>query len=292
MASPVSSPPLGVARTITALRARVDDWKKDGLSVALVPTMGALHAGHLSLVTHASKIADRTVVSIFVNPTQFAPHEDLDAYPRQERDDLEQLKATGCHLAYTPSAEAMYPAGFQTSVYVDKLSDGLCGASRPHFFGGVATVVCKLLNQCRPTLAIFGEKDYQQLMIIRQMTKDLDMGVEIIGAPIVRDADGLALSSRNKYLSPEERAVAASFPAALSDAAAKLAGGAHIDGVLATARERLLAAGVDEIDYLEVRSAGALSPLGPGPVDQDARLFGAVNVGSTRLIDNLAIGTG
>ncbi|MES2034359.1 MAG: pantoate--beta-alanine ligase, partial [Pseudomonadota bacterium] len=195
--------PLPVARTVAELRAQVSAWKAQGLRVAMVPTMGALHAGHLSLVRLGNQLADRTVASIFVNPTQFAPHEDFDSYPRGEGQDAALLAQAGCGLLFAPTAAEMYPDGFSTTVNVTGgVASPLEGQSRPHFFGGVATVVSKLLNQCRPDVAIFGEKDYQQLAVIRRMARDLDLGVEIVGGPTMREADDLARSSRNAYLTP------------------------------------------------------------------------------------------
>ena len=295
--------PFGIVRTVKALRARVEQWKSEGRTVALVPTMGALHAGHLSLVHHGRKIADKTVASIFVNPSQFAPHEDLATYPRDEEADFDMLKNAGCDLAYAPDAQAMYPPGYQTSVTVTDISQGLCGASRPHFFGGVATVVCKLLNQSRPDMAIFGEKDFQQLLVIRRMVRDLDMGMDIIGAPIIREPDGLAMSSRNAYLSKEERAIAPALFRTLTETAEQLRDGKDIEAALETARRNLAADGITEIDYLEVRqtepfetvSAGPLTaltanePKGGGRGHNEYRLFAAAQLGRTRLIDNIAI---
>lgn len=290
---------LGVARSIKALRARVDNWRANKLTVAFVPTMGALHQGHISLIKRAGGLADRTVASIFVNPAQFAAHEDLDAYPRDEARDLTLLQAAGCSLAYTPPAAEMYPPGFQTAVAVSEISQGLCGASRPHFFGGVATVVCKLLNQCRPDVAVFGEKDFQQLLVIRRMVRDLDMDVDIVGAPIVREPDGLAMSSRNAYLSADERRVAGAVNLTLAKASAKLLLGQSVSDVMHESRRALEAAGVASIDYFEARRESDLAPLGPGPLGADtvsgadpARLFAAVFVGATRLIDNWPIAAG
>ncbi len=277
---------IGVARTLKALRARVDGWRAAGLSVGFVPTMGALHDGHLSLIRRSNGLADRTVASIFVNPAQFAPHEDFGAYPRNEAKDLDLLQKAGCHLAYVPAPAEIYPEGFQTSILVAEFSQGLCGASRPHFFGGVATVVAKLLNQVRPDIAVFGEKDYQQLLVIRRMVKDLNMSVDIIGAPIVREADGLAMSSRNAYLTDDERSVAGRLNLVLDAMAADLAAGAAVADIVSAGRNRLEQAGVAKIDYLEIRSADLLQPLGPGPIDKPCRIFAAIIVGKTRLIDN------
>lgn len=278
-----------IVNTIRALRAHVDAWKDQGHKVALVPTMGALHDGHLSLVTAAQQHAERIVASIFVNPKQFAQGEDFSTYPRDEAKDLNMLAAQGCHLGYTPTPAQMYPDGYQTSVAVPELAQGLCSVSRPHFFGGVATVVCKLLNQCRPDFAIFGEKDYQQLLIIRRMVRDLDMDVEIIGAPIIREADGLAMSSRNAYLSSDERKIAGRLNKVLADMAQELASGASVDKTLQQGRARLTAEGFDNLDYLEVRSAETLTLASGGPIETPSRLFAAAMVGRTRLIDNWPI---
>lgn len=279
---------LGVARSIRALRARVDGWRNAGLSIGFVPTMGALHKGHISLIRQAGMLCDRVVASIFVNPTQFAAHEDLAAYPRDEAADLEALSAAGCHLAWCPTAEEMYPGGFQTAVSLGPVAEGLESAARPHFFGGVATVVCKLLNQVRPTLAVFGEKDYQQLLVIRRMVADLDMGVQIVAGQTVREADGLAMSSRNAYLSPEERRIAGRLNAVLAELAAKLEAGADIGPAMDEGRALLGAAGFSRVDYLETRAAADLSALGRGPLKAGApaRLLAAAVVGKTRLIDN------
>ncbi len=282
---------MGVARTIKALRARVDGWRSAGLTVGFVPTMGALHDGHLSLIRQSNQHAQRTVASIFVNPAQFAPTEDFSAYPRQENVDLEMLQRAGCHLAFVPPAEEMYPEGFQTSVAVSSVSQGLCGASRPHFFGGVATVVAKLLNQVRPDIAVFGEKDYQQLLVIRRMVKDLNMSVDVIGAPILREADGLAMSSRNAYLSPEGRAVAGKLNGVIAAMAKKLSDGAAVAAVIADGKDAIDAGGFDRLDYLDVRSADLLEPMGPGPVTKPSRVFVAAFAGKTRLIDNWPVET-
>lgn len=279
-------PQIGIVRTVKALRARIDGWRTQGHTVGLVPTMGALHDGHLSLIRRSNGLVSRTVASIFVNPAQFAPTEDFSSYPRQEAADLELLQRAGCHLAYIPSAEEMYPDGFQTSVSVSGVSQGLCGASRPHFFGGVTTIVCKLLNQAWPDIAVFGEKDYQQLLVIRRMAKDLNMGVDIIGAPIVREDDGLAMSSRNAYLNADERVIAGKLNSALARIATSLEKGAAVDAALKAGRAEIENAGFDRIDYLDVRHAETLAPQGPGPLTAPARVFAAVFVGKTRLIDN------
>jgi pantoate--beta-alanine ligase len=284
---------LDVAHSVAGLRAHVHAWRMDGKTVGFVPTMGALHEGHLSLVRLAKEKADKVVASIFVNPTQFAAHEDLGTYPRQEAEDIDKLKSAGCDFVFLPTVEEMYPEGASTSVKVDGLSDGLCGTSRPHFFGGVATVVAKLLNQCQPDIAIFGEKDYQQLLIIKRMVRDLAIPVEIIGGPLVREADGLAMSSRNAYLSAEERQVAGQLNVIMRAACQEISHGGPIDDAINKARSALHKAGFDNIDYLEVRSGQDLSLLGPTPLSKDdlgnARLFAASMLGKTRLIDNMPI---
>ena len=285
-----NNPSAAIARNRAMLQAQIASWRNDGLTVALVPTMGSLHEGHLSLVTLGKRLADRCVASIFVNPTQFAANEDLDTYPRDEARDVALLEEVGCDQVYCPAPDEIYPAGFQTQVIVTDLAKSLCGASRPHFFGGVATVVCKLLMQCRPDIAVFGEKDFQQLLIIKRMVADLDMGVEIVGGPIVREKDGLAMSSRNAYLTPEERATAAKMNQHMRALIEEVTHGATIDETLARCREHFRADGLDPIDYLEIRDAENLKLLGPGKLEGNrARLFAAVMLGKTRLIDNMAI---
>ena len=280
---------LPVVRTKVDLRARVASWRAAGERVALVPTMGALHEGHLSLVSLGRQKADRVVATLFVNPTQFSPTEDFEAYPRNEARDAELLAAAGCDLLYAPGAEEMYPPGFSTSVAVAHVSDGMEGAARPHHFGGVATVVTKLLTQAGPDVAIFGEKDYQQLQVIRRLARDLDLPVEIVGGPTVRADDGLALSSRNAYLTPEQRAIAPALNRALRGCADAVSKGSSVEAAEAAAIESVLAAGFDSVDYLEVRSAEYLERLGPGPIDTPARVLTAARLGRTRLLDNVAI---
>ncbi len=283
---------LPVFDDLLSMQAQCAKWQSQGLRLALVPTMGALHEGHLSLVRLASQKADRVLVSIFVNPKQFAKGEDLGTYPRQLAKDKEKLSALTCHGIYAPDANAMYGEDFSTSIHVGIVSEGLCGASRPHFFGGVATVVAKLLNQLRPDMAVFGEKDFQQLLVIRRMVKDLDMGVEIIGGPIIREPDGLAMSSRNAYLNTSEREIAPQLNHILRAMAEKLRQGETIAATVETGQRKLIAAGFDKIDYLELRSEKNLAPL-EDPLDAtksaEARLFGAVLLGKTRLIDNWKI---
>lgn len=281
---------LPVVRTVAELRAQVSAWKTQGLRVAMVPTMGALHEGHLSLVKLGLQRADRVVASVFVNPTQFAPHEDFDAYPRGEGRDAELLAQAGCALLFAPTVSEMYPDGFATLVNVARgVSEPLEGVSRPHFFGGVATVVSKLLNQCRPDVAIFGEKDYQQLLVIRRMARDLDLGVEILGGPTTREDDGLAMSSRNAYLGKEERERSSALPAAMAMAVEMLGDGEDAASVETRVKAILAEAGFSPVDYVEVRDGETLERLGPGPVSKGARVFVAAWMGKTRLIDNWAV---
>ena len=285
----MSKPVLPVARTVSDLRAVVADWRAQGLRVALVPTMGALHEGHLSLIRQGREAADRVVSSVFVNPKQFAPHEDFDAYPRGEGRDAELLAGAGCDLLYAPTAAEMYPDGFATAVTVSGVSAPLEGQARPQFFGGVATVVAKLLIQCGPDIALFGQKDYQQLLVIQHMARDLDLPVTIIGAETVREVDGLAMSSRNAYLSPEERTRASALPAALDAAVKALRGGETVSDVEARTVAALTAAGFRQVDYIEIRDAATLDRAGPGPAIGRNRLFAAAWMGKTRLIDNWAV---
>ena len=266
---------------LRAARARLEG------TVALVPTMGALHAGHMALVAEAKGIADHVVASIFVNPKQFGPNEDLDAYPRQEAADAAMLEAACVALLWAPGVAEMYPVGFATNVSVAGVSEGLCGAARPGHFDGVATVVAKLFGQVRPTHALFGEKDWQQLAVIRRMARDLNIDVEIVGVPVQRDPDGLALSSRNAYLSAEERAAAAVLPAAMTAAVEAIGGGGDLRAALADAEARLAAAGF-AVEYLELRDAESLGDPAPG---RPARLLAAARLGGTRLIDNMPVFT-
>jgi pantoate--beta-alanine ligase len=281
---------LPIARTVNDLRWQVFAWRTQGLRVGLVPTMGALHDGHLSLVTRALEEADRVIVSLFVNPAQFAPNEDFDAYPRNEARDAAMLARGGCHLLYAPAPSDIYPPGFSTTVTVSGVSAPLEGERRPTHFAGVATVVTKLLNQAAPDVAVFGEKDYQQLQVIRRLAIDLDLPVTIIGAPTRRADDGLALSSRNAYLSAEERPIAGKLNLILKDLARTVAAGGAVITAEAEAAGALQAAGFGAIDYIAVRHAETLAPLGPGPIgDTPARVLAAVWLGKTRLIDNLAV---
>ena len=280
---------LKTVRTVAELRAQVAAWKASGDRVGFVPTMGALHDGHLSLVRLARTRAQRVVASVFVNPTQFGPNEDFDAYPRDEARDAELLAGAGCDLLFAPTVAEMYPEGFATTVTVAGVSEPLDGEARPGHFAGVATVVSKLLNQAQPDVAVFGEKDYQQLQVIRRLVRDMDMPVEIVGAPTARAENGLALSSRNAYLSEAERDVAGQLNVILKAAIAELNAGGRVDAAEARAVEALRAAGFGRIDYVEVRDAADLSRLGPGPVDRPARILAAALLGRTRLIDNMAV---
>ncbi len=255
--------------------------------MAFVPTMGALHDGHLSLVKAGLKEADRVLVSIFVNPTQFGPNEDFAAYPRTEAADAAKLEGAGAHAIFAPSVAEMYPEGAATTVTVARVSEGLCGAFRPGHFAGVATVVTKLLNQAQPDVALFGEKDYQQLQVIRRLAIDLDLPVTIQGVPTLREADGLAMSSRNAYLSAEERAIAPALHRALQEAAAKLQGGAASAEATEEAIAAILAAGFGSVDYLALRAAEDLAPM--PSLDRPARLIVAARLGKARLIDNIPV---
>ena len=279
---------LPILRSVATLRAQVAQWRKEGLRVAFVPTMGALHDGHLSLVKAGLRDADRVVVSIFVNPTQFGPNEDFAAYPRTEEADVAKLEGAGAHAVYAPSVEEMYPTGASTTVIVAGVSEGLCGTFRPVHFAGVATVVAKLLNQAQPDVALFGEKDYQQLQVIRRLTADLDIPVAIRGVPTLREADGLAMSSRNAYLSPEERATAPALHRVLQEAAVRLRGGAEAEAATRDGIASIVAAGFVSVDYLELRAADDLAPL--TRLDRPARLLVAARLGKARLIDNIPVG--
>lgn len=280
-------PPL-IARTLPALTKALARLRARQSTIALVPTMGALHDGHIALVRLARRRAKRVVVSIFVNPTQFAPHEDLASYPRTWKADLARLAGEGVDLVWNPDVAAMYPAGFATRVSVEgPATSGLEDRFRPHFFGGVATVVAKLFTQVRPDIAVFGEKDYQQLKVVTRMARDLDLGVKVIGAPIVRERDGLAMSSRNVYLAPAERETATVLSRVLKQTAAEIRAGAPFATCLAAGAETITRAGF-ALDYLEARHADTLAPIGrrdDGPV----RLLVAAKIGTTRLIDNIKV---
>ncbi|WP_315775251.1 MULTISPECIES: pantoate--beta-alanine ligase [unclassified Bradyrhizobium] len=276
-----------IARTVSALRRELDSLRARKASIALVPTMGALHEGHISLVRLAKRRADKVVVSIFVNPTQFAPTEDFGSYPRTWKEDVAKLAAERVDLIWHPDAKAMYPDGFATRVVPEGAAlAGLEDRFRPHFFGGVATVVAKLFTQCRPDVAIFGEKDYQQLRVVAQMARDLDLGVRVVGSRTVRERDGLAMSSRNVYLTADERRAAPTLHRVLKELAARLRAGDDMQAALGDGAAAITEAGF-ALDYLEVRHAETLAPIAPnesGPI----RILVAAKIGTTRLIDNIA----
>ncbi|MCO5066812.1 MAG: pantoate--beta-alanine ligase [Rhizobiaceae bacterium] len=276
-----------IVRTLAELRSTVAGWRREGAAVAVVPTMGALHEGHLSLVRAAFGRADRVVITLFVNPKQFNSAADLAAYPRTEADDAAKLAPLGAHMLYAPNAEEIYPECFSTTVSVAGVSEGLCGAFRPGHFDGVATVVAKLFLQTGADLAFFGEKDFQQLHVVRRMAQDLDIPIEIVACPTVREADGLALSSRNVRLSSAERAKAPKLAEVLAMASERLVSGSPVMATLGQARTAIAAAGFDSVEYLELRAEDDLAPL--DALDRPARLLVAAWLGETRLIDNLAV---
>jgi pantoate--beta-alanine ligase len=277
-----------IVRTVPALRRAVDNLRVRKATVALVPTMGALHDGHVSLVKLAKRRAKKVIVSIFVNPAQFAPTEDFGSYPRTWQADLAKLTAEQVDLIWYPEVKAMYPDGFATKLMPEgPATVGLEDRFRPHFFGGVATVVCKLFTQCRPDVAIFGEKDFQQLRVVTRMAEDLDLGVKVVGSKTVRERDGLAMSSRNVYLSAEERRVAPELYRAMKESAARLKAGDDIAAVIAGGAEIVAAAGF-ALDYFEVRHAETLAPV-TSVKDGPMRILVAARLGTTRLIDNIAL---
>jgi pantoate--beta-alanine ligase len=277
---------VSVVRNLAPLRSQVRAWRQAGETIALVPTMGALHRGHLELVRLGLARCRRAVVSIFVNPTQFAPHEDFERYPRDEAGDLAKLADVGCDVVWAPDRSEMYPQGFATRIVPGGAAEGLESDFRPHFFAGVATVCCKLFTQVAPDIAVFGEKDYQQLCVVRQMVRDLDLPLEIVGMATVREPDGLALSSRNAYLSAEERRVAPMLHRVIAEVARGAAHRTDVPGAIADAKAALEAAGF-KVDYLEVRDAETLRPAGPGS-GRPLRVLVAAWLGNTRLIDNVA----
>jgi pantoate--beta-alanine ligase len=276
-----------VVRTVAALRQTVAGWRAEGFSVGLVPTMGALHEGHLSLVRAGLSKTDRVIVTLFVNPKQFNNPADLAAYPRTEDNDAAKLAGAGAHILYAPNAEEIYPEGFSTTVSVAGASEGMEGRFRPGHFDGVATVVAKLFLQSGADLAFFGEKDFQQLQVVRRMASDLDIPIEVVACPTIREADGLAMSSRNVRLSAPERALAPRLAAVLFDGAERLSAGAEAEPLLAKAKEALCSAGFGEVEYIELRSAATLAPL--TGASESARLLAAVWLGQVRLIDNVAV---
>lgn len=276
-----------IIRTRAELRALTETWRREGSVIGVVPTMGALHEGHLSLVRGAEAQADRVIVTLFVNPTQFNNPEDLKNYPKTEEDDVRKLAPFAVDVLWAPGAEEMYPQGFATKITVGGISEGLCGGDRPGHFDGVATVVTKLLTQTDADLAFFGEKDWQQLQVVTRLVADLDLRARIVGMPTVREADGLALSSRNLRLTAQERAAAAALPAEMKRAAEAMSGGADAAEALAAARAAVLAAGFDAVDYLELRDGATLAPL--DKATPTARIFAAAHIGAVRLIDNMAL---
>lgn len=278
---------ISIVRTVVELRKAVAAWRSQGLTVAVVPTMGALHDGHLSLVRAALERADRVIVTLFVNPKQFNSAADLAAYPRTEHEDAAKLAPLGAHMLYAPDGAEMYPEGFATTVSVAGVSEGLCGAHRPGHFDGVATVVAKLFLQTGADLAFFGEKDFQQLHVVRRMARDLDIPIEIVACRTVREEDGLAMSSRNVRLSPSQRQAAPRLAAILFEAAERLAAGAPAEDLLAAIRPAILAAGYANVEYLELRAAADLSPL--EVASKPARLLVAAWLGEVRLIDNVSV---
>ena len=283
---PTQEQGLAVVRTVADLRRTVAAFRGTGRTIGLVPTMGALHEGHVSLVKGALERGDIPVTSIFVNPTQFGPNEDFAAYPRDEHGDFDKLREAGCRIVFAPSKDEMYPGQQLTTVTVAGITDGLCGPLRPGHFQGVATVVSKLLLMAMPDRAFFGEKDYQQLQVIKRMVRDLSMPFEIVGMPTVREADGLAMSSRNRYMNPAERAVATGLYRELNAVAKAAREGASCTAAAAEASRALLAGGFDKIEYLTVVDAESLEPL--EKVSRPARVIAAVRLGRTRLIDNIA----
>jgi pantoate--beta-alanine ligase len=277
-----------IVRTLPRLRRALDDLRARKATLALVPTMGALHDGHVSLVRLAKRRAAKVVVSIFVNPAQFAPTEDFGSYPRTWKADVARLAAEDVDLIWNPDLKTMYPAGFATKILTEgPATAGLEDRFRPHFFAGVATVVGKLFTQCRPDIALFGEKDFQQLRVVTQMARDLDLGVRVIGAPTVRERDGLAMSSRNVYLSPGERRVAPALYRAMNQTAKRLRGGDDLEAAMAEGAELITTAGF-ALDYFEVRHAQSLAPI-ETVKDAPVRLLVAAKIGNTRLIDNIGI---
>ena len=278
---------MDIVRTVAELRSRISMWRREGQSVALVPTMGSLHAGHLSLMKVGKERSDRVIATIFVNPLQFAPNEDFETYPRREDSDIRKLVEEDIDLLFAPDVSEMYRPDATTTISVGGLTDCLCALSRPGFFDGVATVVTKLLLQALPDIAIFGEKDYQQLLVIKRLATDLDIPVEIIGAPTIREEDGLALSSRNVYLDTKSRSIAPSMYNILNQYASDISNGNDIKKSLQLAKQNMQKSGFEKIEYLDLRSSQTLQAC--NDIKRPSRLFAAAWLGSTRLIDNLAI---
>jgi len=277
-----------IVRSVEDLRDVVACWRRDGKSVGLVPTMGAIHIGHLSLVTEAKSRCDKVIASIFVNPTQFGENEDFDAYPADEAYDVKELLGADTDLVFCPGCDDVYPEGFSTIVSVTGVTSGLCGPFRPGHFDGVATIVSKLLLQCLPDIAVFGEKDYQQFLVICQLVRDLNIPVKIVGAPIIREEDGLAMSSRNRYLSAEERALAPELNRVLRSVAdAVIEKPADCERICSLARSELLEIGFSSVDYVGVCDTETLELL--KSYSESARVFGAARLGPARLIDNLRV---
>ena len=281
--------PVKIVRHVAELRDTVNAWRRAGDTIAVVPTMGALHEGHLSLVRAARARAQRVIVTLFVNPMQFNNASDLAAYPRTEESDARKLAPLDVDVLFAPGAKDMYPEGFATKVQVSGVSEGLCGAFRPGHFDGVATVVAKLLLQSSADLAFFGEKDFQQLQVVRRMVRDLDIPVEIVPCATVRERDGLAMSSRNLRLTAEQRRIAPRLAEILFEAATKIEGGASVDETLATGVRAIEAAGYERVEYLELRAEADLAPL--ARLEGPARLLCAAWLGDLRLIDNVAVGS-
>jgi pantoate--beta-alanine ligase len=278
---------LDIVRTVAELRERVGAWRKENQSVALIPTMGSLHAGHLSLMRLGREQSDKVIATIFVNPLQFAPSEDFETYPREENDDVRKLIDEKVDLLFAPDIKEMYQTGATTTINVAGLTESLCAVSRPGFFDGVATVVTKLLLQALPDVAIFGEKDYQQLLVIKRLVADLDIPVEIIGGPTIRELDGLALSSRNVYLDPKARSIAPAIYNILNRYASAISKGNDIEKCLKLAKKDIQDAGFGKIDYLDLRNEQTLQRC--TTKEEPSRLFAAVWLGSTRLIDNISV---
>jgi pantoate--beta-alanine ligase len=279
-----------IIREKAALDEALAGLRAGGGTIAFVPTMGALHAGHIALVEEARRRATHVVASIFVNPTQFGAHEDLSRYPRREASDVRMLEEAGVEILWAPDVATMYPNGAEADVKAGPAAEGLDGESRPGHFDGVATVVARLFDQVKPDFALFGEKDYQQLLVIREMVEALGLGLTIVGVPTQRDADGLALSSRNLYLTDEERRAARALPRALGEAAQAIAQGQGVAEALAAAKDKLARAGFDPIDYVELRDAETLAPL--AGATRPGRILAAARIGTTRLIDNLPVPSG